>query len=56
MARAMSKRSPEVAIAEARTALEAFERLEAARHADAAGALLRSLARPSGLAPKGSAH
>ena len=32
---------PEVAIAEAKAALEDFERLDAARHADAAGALLR---------------
>ena len=46
MARALSERSPEVAIAEAKGALEAFERLEAARHADAAGALLRSLGAP----------
>jgi DNA-binding NarL/FixJ family response regulator len=34
---------PEVAIAEARAALDAFQRLEAARDADAAAALLRSL-------------
>jgi DNA-binding NarL/FixJ family response regulator len=53
MARAMSKRSPEVAIAEAKAALEAFERLEAARHADAAGALLRSLGAPIRTGPKG---
>jgi DNA-binding NarL/FixJ family response regulator len=34
---------PEVAMAEARAALDAFERLRAARQADAAAALLRSL-------------
>jgi DNA-binding NarL/FixJ family response regulator len=39
---------PEVAMAEARAALDAFERLHAARDADAAAALLRSLgARPA---------
>ena len=53
MARALSERSPEVAIAEAKGALEAFERLEAARHADAAGALLRSLGAPIRTGPKG---
>ena len=53
MARAMSGRSPEVAIAEAKAALEAFERLKAARHADAAGALLRSLGAPIRTGPKG---
>ena len=35
--------SPEVALAEARAALEAFERLQAARDADAAAATLRGL-------------
>ena len=34
---------PEAAVAEARAALDAFERLQAARHADAAAALLRTL-------------
>jgi DNA-binding NarL/FixJ family response regulator len=34
---------PEVAMAEARAALDAFERLQAARLADAAAAVLRSL-------------
>jgi DNA-binding NarL/FixJ family response regulator len=53
MARALSERSPEVAIAEAKGALEDFERLEAARHADAAGALLRSLGAPIRIGPKG---
>jgi DNA-binding CsgD family transcriptional regulator len=46
MARALSERSPEVAISQAKAALESFERLEAARHADAAAALLRSLGAP----------
>jgi DNA-binding NarL/FixJ family response regulator len=53
MARALSERSPEVAIAEAKAALEDFERLEAARHADSAGALLRSLGAPIRTGPKG---
>ena len=45
--------SPEVAVAEATAALEDFERLEATRHADAAGALLRSLGAPIRTGPKG---
>jgi DNA-binding NarL/FixJ family response regulator len=53
MARALSERSPEVAIAEAKSALEDFERLEAARHADAAAAVLRSLGAPIRTGPKG---
>ena len=53
MARALSGRAPEVAVAEARAALGDFERLEAARHADAAGALLRSLGAPVRTGPKG---
>jgi DNA-binding NarL/FixJ family response regulator len=53
IARALSERTPQVAIAEAKAALEAFERLEAARHADAAGALLRSLGAPVRTGPKG---
>jgi DNA-binding CsgD family transcriptional regulator len=53
MARALAQRSPEVAVAEARAALLGFERLEAARHADAAGALLRSLGAPIRTGPKG---
>jgi len=52
MARALSERSPEVAITEAKGALESFERLEAARHADAAAALLRSLGAPIRTGPK----
>jgi DNA-binding NarL/FixJ family response regulator len=53
LARALSDRSPEVAVAEATAALEDFERLEAARHADAAGTLLRSLGAPIRTGPKG---
>jgi DNA-binding CsgD family transcriptional regulator len=43
LAAALAGDRPEVAVAEARAALEAFERLQAARHVDAATALLRSL-------------
>jgi DNA-binding NarL/FixJ family response regulator len=43
LATALVAEHPEVAAAEARTALDAFDRLEAARHADAAAAVLRSL-------------
>jgi DNA-binding CsgD family transcriptional regulator len=53
MARAVAGRSPEVAVAEAKAALEEFERLEAARHADAAAALLRALGAPVRTGPKG---
>jgi DNA-binding CsgD family transcriptional regulator len=53
LARALAEPAPEVAIAEATAALEAFERLQAARHADAAGALLRSLGAPIRTGPKG---
>jgi len=53
LARALTERSPEVAVAEARSALLDFERLEAARHADAAAALLRSLGAPVRTGPKG---
>jgi len=53
LARALSDRSPEVAVAEAKAALEGFEQLQAARHADAAGALLRSLGAPIRIGPKG---
>jgi DNA-binding NarL/FixJ family response regulator len=53
LARALAEPMPEVAIAEAKAALEEFERLEAARHADAAGALLRSLGAPIRTGPKG---
>ncbi|HWM19812.1 MAG TPA: LuxR C-terminal-related transcriptional regulator [Ilumatobacteraceae bacterium] len=43
LAGALLTERPEVAMAEARTALEVFDRLQAARHADAASAVLRSL-------------
>jgi DNA-binding NarL/FixJ family response regulator len=43
LARAMMADRPEVAIAEARTALQAFERLQAGRDIDAAAAFLRGL-------------
>jgi DNA-binding NarL/FixJ family response regulator len=43
LANALLTTRPEVAMAEARAALEVFDRLQAARHADAAGAVLRSL-------------
>ena len=43
LARALLTEQPEVALAEARAALESFERIHAARHIDAATALLRSL-------------
>jgi DNA-binding NarL/FixJ family response regulator len=48
LAAAVATDRPEVALAEARAALAGFERLRAARHVDAAAALLRSLGvRPS---------
>lgn len=53
LARALTSERPEVAVAEAKAALAAFERLEAARHADAAAALLRSLGAPVRIGPKG---
>lgn len=43
LAAALTADRPEVAVAEARAALDTFERLRAARHVDAASALLRSL-------------
>jgi DNA-binding CsgD family transcriptional regulator len=43
LARALAIDQPEGALAEARAALEGFERLPAARQADAVGALMRSL-------------
>lgn len=43
LARALITESPQVAMAEARAALEGFDRLQAPRHADAAAAVLRSL-------------
>lgn len=53
MAHALAEQSPTVAIAEAKAALADFERLEAARHADATAALLRSLGAPIRTGPKG---
>jgi len=48
LANALVDTQPEVAMAEARAALAAFEKLQAARHADEAAAVLRSLgARPA---------
>ena len=43
LAKALATDQPEGALAEARAALEGFERLPAARQADAVGALMRSL-------------
>jgi ATP/maltotriose-dependent transcriptional regulator MalT len=44
--------APELAVASAKSALETFERLDAARYADVAGALLRSLGAPVRTGPK----
>jgi DNA-binding CsgD family transcriptional regulator len=52
LAHALTQDHPEVAIGEATSALEAFERLQAARHADAAAALVRKLGGPSRTGPK----
>jgi DNA-binding NarL/FixJ family response regulator len=43
LATALATERPEVALREARAALDTFERLQAARHADAAAAVLRTL-------------
>jgi len=43
LAHALVTERPEIAVKEARAALDAFERLQAARHADEAAGLLRSL-------------
>ncbi len=53
LARALAEGSPEVAIAEAKLALQDFERLAAPRSADAAAALLRSLGASIRTGPKG---
>lgn len=53
LARAATHDHPEVAIAEAKAALEAFELCEAARDTDAASSLLRSLGAPIRVGPKG---
>ena len=52
LARAVAQDQPEVAVAEARAALEAFDRRRASRDADAAAALLRTLGAPGRRAPK----
>ncbi|MGD9530835.1 helix-turn-helix transcriptional regulator [Pseudonocardia sp.] len=54
LARALAEGSPDVAVAAAKAALEGFERLDAARHADVAAALLRSLGAPVRTGPKGA--
>ena len=54
LANALVTDHPEVAMAEARAALEAFDRLHAARHADAASAVLRSLGVRSSTGGKGA--
>jgi DNA-binding NarL/FixJ family response regulator len=53
MAKALADERPELAIAEATTALDDLERLEATRDADAAAALVRSLGGPARTGPKG---
>jgi len=52
LARLLAQQEPEVAIAEARTALTAFDQLGASADADAAGALLRSLGVAGRTGPK----
>jgi ATP/maltotriose-dependent transcriptional regulator MalT len=52
LAKAAAEEQPEVAVAEAKAALDAFERRRASRDADAAAALLRSLGAPGRPAPK----
>ena len=52
LAKAAAVEQPEVAIAEAKAALDAFERRQAATDADAAAALLRSLGASGRSAPK----
>lgn len=54
LANALLTERPEVAMAEARAALESFERLAAARHVDAAMAVLRSLGVRSGGTKRGT--
>jgi DNA-binding CsgD family transcriptional regulator len=55
LAGALAADRPEVAVAEARAAVDAFDQLRAARDADAAGALLRSLgAKPASARPGGA--
>jgi DNA-binding NarL/FixJ family response regulator len=52
LARALAASHPELAVAEAGAALRVFERLGAARDADATAALLRSLGAPARTGPK----
>ena len=54
LARALASEQPDGALAEARAALEGFERLPAARQADAVGALMRSLGSHQGPAQRTS--
>jgi DNA-binding CsgD family transcriptional regulator len=54
LAGALVTDSPDVAIAEAKAAFDAFEKLNAARHVDAAAALLRTLGGPARTGPKGA--
>jgi DNA-binding NarL/FixJ family response regulator len=54
LAAALVDESPEVAVAEAKAAFDAFEKLNAARHVDAAAALLRTLGGPARTGPKGA--
>lgn len=52
LAQALAREAPEAAVAEARLALKAFERLGAARDADAAAGLLRRLGAPGRAWPR----
>jgi DNA-binding CsgD family transcriptional regulator len=52
LARAVMTKLPDAALAEAEAALEAFERLEATQHADAAAALVRALGGRARTGPK----
>jgi DNA-binding CsgD family transcriptional regulator len=52
LARLLAAGNPEVAVAEARAALAAFEQLGASGDADAAGSLLRSLGAPGRTGPR----
>jgi DNA-binding CsgD family transcriptional regulator len=54
LAGALVDESPDVAVAEAKAAFEAFEKLNAARHVDAAAALLRTLGGPARTGRKGT--
>lgn len=53
LARAVRTDHPEVAVAEAKQALELFEKLDAARYVDQAAAFLRALGTPVRVGPKG---